>query len=184
MWLTATQWVLRWACQRYWHCPCFDSEPKLVVCDEPVLLDVIDPSQVAFTKRATAKWAVSLVLSHTILRCGKKHISDRVLVMYLGNWQSSSVNEALYDNPSNPYTKALLSAVPVPDPKVERGKKITVITGRIYLSQISPPSGCVFRTRCPHANEGCAQQKLSCKCCPKSIRFSLFALSWNHMTGK
>ena len=61
-------------------------------------------------------------------------------------------------NPQHPYTKALLSAVPVPDPKVERGKKIQLLTGDLP-SPISPPSGCVFRTRCPHANEGCAQQK-------------------------
>ncbi len=87
-----------------------------------------------------------------------KHISDRVLVMYLGNAVELGTSEALFANPSHPYTKALMSAVPIPDPKLERAKKIQMLEGDLP-SPINPPSGCVFRTRCPQATEICAQQK-------------------------
>ena len=87
-----------------------------------------------------------------------KHISDRVLVMYLGNSVELSTSTQLFKDPKHPYTKALLSVVPIPDPKLERNKKIELLEGDLP-SPISPPSGCVFRTRCPKAQDICAQKK-------------------------
>jgi oligopeptide transport system ATP-binding protein len=87
-----------------------------------------------------------------------KHISDRVLVMYLGNAVELGEAEALFADPKHPYTRALMSAVPIPDPKLERNKHIEMLEGDLP-SPINPPSGCVFRTRCPQATEACAQTK-------------------------
>jgi len=87
-----------------------------------------------------------------------KHISDRVLVMYLGNAMELGSDEEVYNNTKHPYTKALMSAVPIPDPKLERNKSIELLEGDLP-SPINPPSGCVFRTRCLKADENCAKQK-------------------------
>ena len=87
-----------------------------------------------------------------------KHIADKVVVMYLGRTMETAPTNALFDTPTHPYTQALLSAVPVPDPHIERNKAVQILEGDIP-SPINPPSGCVFRTRCPKADESCANSR-------------------------
>jgi oligopeptide transport system ATP-binding protein len=86
-----------------------------------------------------------------------KHISDRVLVMYLGHVMELADKHALYATPRHPYTRALLSAIPIPDPAVERHKVIQILANDIP-SPINPPGGCVFHTRCPIAETRCAHE--------------------------
>ena len=83
-----------------------------------------------------------------------RHLCHRVAVMYLGRIVELADCDELYDNPMHPYTRALLSAVPVPDPEVEQGRDIRIVTGEVP-SPINPPSGCVFHPRCPIAVENC-----------------------------
>ncbi|MEK3890155.1 ABC transporter ATP-binding protein [Bacillus sp. FSL K6-3431] len=132
-------------------------EPEFIVCDEPIsALDVSIQAQVVnLLKKLQKKMGLTyLFIAHDLSMV--KYISDRILVMYLGNMVELSDSSNLYDDPLHPYTQALLSAVPIPDPDFHRER--IVLKGDVP-SPIDPPSGCVFRTRCPAAMEICSKAK-------------------------
>ena len=131
------------------------SGPKLLICDEPVsALDVSIQAQIIslFDRLKEEQQLTYLFIAHDLSVV--RHVSDTVAVMYLGKVVEHGSADAIYRDAQHPYTKALLSAVPIPDPVVERKRDRVVLKGDIP-SPLNPPTGCVFNTRCPVAEERC-----------------------------
>ena len=132
-------------------------DPKFIVCDEPVsALDVSIQAQVInmFEELQDKLNLTYLFIAHDLLVV--RHISDRIAVMYLGKMVELADADEIYKRPLHPYSKSLMSAVPIPDPKIARENQRIVLSGDI-TSPLNAPSGCPFRTRCPHATAACAE---------------------------
>ncbi|EKO3799655.1 ATP-binding cassette domain-containing protein [Vibrio harveyi] len=145
-------------CQRVGIARALILNPDLVVCDEPVsALDVSIQAQVINLlddlKQEMGLTLVMIAHDLSVVR----HISDRVMVMYLGKPMEVGRYDQVFDDAQHPYTKALLSAVPIANPQLARNREIQLLPGDLP-SPLSPPSGCVFRTRCPEATQLCGQQ--------------------------
>ncbi|MEU8838584.1 dipeptide ABC transporter ATP-binding protein [Streptomyces roseus] len=134
-------------------------QPEIIICDEPV--SALDVSVQAQVINLMAKLQDEFNLSYIFIAHDLsivRHISDRVGVMYLGRMAEIGSDEQIYEHPTHPYTQALLSAVPVPDPEAREGRERIILTGDVP-SPANPPSGCRFRTRCWKAEERCSTEE-------------------------
>lgn len=146
-------------CQRIGIARALILNPKIIICDEPVsALDVSIQAQIInLLKSLQKKYGLSLIfIAHDLSIV--RYISDRILVMYLGKVVELSSSGEVYDHPMHPYTQALLSAIPIPDPNKERQKELSLLTGELP-SPMNPPSGCNFRTRCKFAKDNCSRNE-------------------------
>lgn len=134
-------------------------QPDFIICDEPIsALDVSVQAQIVnLLEELQARMGITyLFIAHDLAMV--RHISNRVGVMYLGSLVEMATCDDLYDHPFHPYTRALLSAVPVPDAAVEKKRQRIILKGDVP-SPVNPPSGCRFRTRCPQAVDRCAAER-------------------------
>lgn len=134
-------------------------DPKFIVCDEPIsALDVSIQAQIVnlLIKLQNELGLTYLFIAHDLSMV--RHISDRVGVMYLGCLVELAESDELYENPQHPYTKALLSAIPIPDPKFEKAKRRIMLEGEVP-SPVNPKPGCRFRARCKYAKPICSEEQ-------------------------
>lgn len=149
-------------------------DPKIIVADEPVSsLDVSIQAQILnLLKEIQKETKISMIfISHNLAVV--RHLVSKVYVMYLGKIVESGNTQEIFSNPKHPYTKALLSSVPIADPKIERNKKVILISGEIP-SPANPPEGCAFHTRCPNVKEHCKKEVPKLKEHPNSHLVSCF----------
>jgi oligopeptide transport system ATP-binding protein len=145
-------------CQRIGIARALILKPKMILCDEAVsALDVSVQAQILLLleKLRREEGLALLFIAHNLAVV--RQISDRVMVLYLGKIMELAPRDALYAAPRHPYTQALLAAVPIPDPVVERARRHVPLTGDLP-SASDPPQGCVFHTRCPHSTQRCRDE--------------------------